>query len=77
MGFLDRFRKKREEPLPLPEIPAPDMAERTSAENVKAKMDLVMMQLDSLNVKFETITARLDRIEKTMDEIYVIAKRTA
>jgi hypothetical protein len=73
------FSRKKKEPLTLPEktlLIAPQVTpETTSAENVKAKMDLVLTQLESLNVRYETLNQRLQNIEKMVQEIYVIAKK--
>lgn len=49
-------------------------AGEANVENVKAKMDLVLTQIQSLNVRYETFNERLDRIEKMIAEIYRIAK---
>jgi len=69
------FRRKKEEPLA--EIPRPEITpESVSAENVKAKIDLVLTQLDNLSVKYDTLSERMDRMEKTINEIYAIAKRS-
>lgn len=80
MGILssikDRF--KRKEPMPSdvtkPEIPKPtglevSPLEKTTAENVRAKMDLVMTQLDSLRTQYETLNERIKNIEKLVMEI--------
>lgn len=45
-----------------------------NVENVKAKMDLVLTQMQSLNVRYETLNSRLERIEQMIQEIYKIAK---
>jgi len=75
MGILDRFKKK--EPLPdvgsLPSLPpalpeAPTL-EKTTMENVKAKIDLVATQLDSLRTQYETLNERIKNIEKVVTEI--------
>lgn len=72
MGILDRiFRRKKEEPLPVPEIPKPELTTETvTIENVKAKMDSIAIQLDTLNT-------RIDQMERMVREIYVIAKKSA
>lgn len=78
MGVIDRikniFRRKRPEPIPEivpePAIPARDVINESAVEeNVKAKMDSVMIQLDTLNT-------RIEQIERMLKEIYVIAKRS-
>lgn len=73
MGILDRiFRRKKEEPLPVgPETPKQELtAETVTIENVKAKMDSILLQLDTLNT-------RIEQMERMVREIYVIAKRSA
>ncbi len=78
MGIVDRikgiFRRKKPEPIPElvpePSMPAREVSsEGATVENVKAKMDSVMIQLDTLNT-------RVEQIEKMIKEIYVIAKRS-
>lgn len=73
------FRRRKEEPLPEPTvIPKTEItAESVATENVKAKMDLVLTQLESLSIKYDTLSERIDRMEKTINEIYTIAKRGA
>lgn len=78
MAFSLKFWKKKEKvedvnvPLDVPSLPK--MTGDANAENVKAKMDLVLTQMQSLNVRYETLNARLDRIEQMIQEIYKIAK---
>jgi len=70
-----RFWKKKEEiPLPPVEPPKPPTAEATTMENVKAKMDLILTQIDSLRVQNETLNERIKNIEKVVAEILTIAK---
>lgn len=73
MGILDRIlRRKKEEPLPVePEIPKSELtAEAVTIDNVKAKMDSILIQLDTLNT-------RIEQMERMVREIYVIAKKSA
>jgi hypothetical protein len=76
-GLKNIFGRKKElPPLPaLPEPPKPITFEGASTENMKAKMDLLLTQLESLNVRYETLNQRLANVEKMVQEIYVIAKR--
>ena len=71
------FGRKKELPAaPLvSQMPKPITAEATTTENVKAKMDLLLTQLESLNVRYETLNQRLANVERMIQEIYVIAKR--
>ena len=59
----------------IPELSRPITVEATTTENVKAKMDLLLTQLESLNVRYETFNQRLANVERMIQEIYVIAKR--
>lgn len=75
-----KFWKKKEKDtdmnLKIPMAPQdlPKMTGEANAENVKAKMDLVLTQIQSLNVRYETLNERLQRIEAMIQEIYRIAK---
>jgi len=72
MGIFSRlkFWKKKEEPLPaVPEIKPEITPESTRIENVKAKMDLILTQLDSLRVQNETLSERIKNIERLVTEI--------
>ena len=74
-----RFWKKKEKNLDIdlkmpPVSDLPKMTGEANAENVKAKMDLVLTQIQSLNVRYETLNERLQRIEQMIQEIYKIAK---
>jgi hypothetical protein len=84
MGFfskLNPFKKKEKvEDVDLaatgniPHEMVPKITGETNIENVKAKMDLVLTQIQSLNVRYETVNSRLERIEQMIQEIYKIAK---
>jgi hypothetical protein len=80
MAFSLKFWKKKGSDLDLglPNIPPvadlPKMTGDANAENVKAKMDLVLTQMQSLNVRYETLNSRLERIEQMIQDIYKIAK---
>ncbi len=81
MGIFSRLKgvlkRRKEEPLPPVEIPKPEItAESATAENMRAKINLVLTQLESLSVRQDTLNERIDRMEKTINEIYAIAKRT-
>ena len=52
----------------------PKVTGEANVENMKAKMDLVLTQIQSLNVRYETLNERLQRIEQMIQEIYRIAK---
>jgi phenylacetate-coenzyme A ligase PaaK-like adenylate-forming protein len=71
------FGRKKEIPAApgVPELPKVVTAETTTTENMRAKMDLLLTQLESLNVRYETLNQRLANVERMVQEIYVIAKR--
>lgn len=72
---LKFWKRKKEIPLPPVEPPKPPTtAEATTMENVKAKMDLILTQIDSLRVQNETLNERIKNIEKAVAEILRIAK---
>jgi len=79
MGFWDRFKKKPKDDLDLG-LPTemkrgPITAETTGNENVRAKMDLVLTQMESMNIRMETLGQRLERLERMVQEIWTIAKQ--
>ncbi len=45
-----------------------------SAENVKAKVDLMITQIDSMKIEYETINQRIQNIERMVKELYAMAK---
>jgi hypothetical protein len=66
------FKKKKDiDNLPLPkEI----TLETTTADNVKAKMDLIMTQLDSLKTQNDVLNQKIENMDKILKEIYALAK---
>ena len=74
--LLIKFRKKifrkREAPALLP--PTEVTSETVTTENVKAKMDLVLAQVDSLRTQYEALNQRTQTIESMVREIYNLAK---
>ncbi|RLI98742.1 MAG: hypothetical protein DRP00_01340 [Candidatus Aenigmatarchaeota archaeon] len=81
MGIFSRikgiFRRKKEEPVEeLPEIPEEkplESLEPATLENLKAKMDLILTQMESLKIQNETLMERLKIIEKLLIEIRKLA----
>lgn len=77
MGIFDRFRRKKKaklEALPSPAVGTdagrgPVTPTSVATGNVKAQMDLVLAQVDSLRMQYETINARLQNIERLVTEI--------
>ena len=72
MGIFSIFKKKEKPPAvdikSLPPISELSL-EKTSAENMKAKMDLIATQMDSLRTQYETLNERIKNIEKLVTEI--------
>lgn len=76
MGFLsglkEKFIKKKVEPvLPLPVEPVKPEAsfEPASLDNVKAKIELISTQIDSLRIQNENLNERMKNIERLVTEI--------
>ena len=82
IGGLFRRKKKIDEdilknlpPSPTAGMPvSPITSEGAATENVKARMDLVLTQMDSLRVQYETLNSRVANIEKMLKELYDMAK---
>lgn len=78
MGILDRLRRKKEPlpPLPPPEPePKPDTGLSLAAEgNVKAKIELMMTQMDSLQTQYAALNERIKNIERLVTEIRSFCK---
>lgn len=83
--FKSIFRRKKDEDIGLtdisepiaPPVPRPSgmTMESATTDNMKAKMDLLVTQVEALNVRYETLNERLQNIERMVQEIYMIAKR--
>ncbi len=82
MGIFSRLkgllRRKKEFPdLPAGPMPMPRTditTESTTVENVKAKMDLVLTQLDSLRTQYQAMNERVMTTERMVKELYDMAK---
>ena len=48
--------------------------EATATENLKAKVDLMLTQVDSLKIEYEAINQRIQNIERMVRELYAMAK---
>lgn len=79
------FRKK-EKPIETPASLTP-LSSRASAlpagypsisdtnlENLRAKVDLMLTQIDNLKIEYEAINQRMQNIERMVKEIYTMAK---
>lgn len=77
MSIFDRIfrRKKKVEPLPPVEKPPEKLpgelpeAEKIRADNIKAKLDLIMTELDNIKTQNQMINERLKGIEKKLIEM--------
>jgi hypothetical protein len=84
MGLMSKlkFWKKGDEILPpitpeaplAPLPPRPVTAESAGIDNVKAKVDLILTQIESIKVQNETLNERVKNTEKAVAEILAIAK---
>lgn len=76
MGFFDRFKRKKEIPkisekiLEEPEF----KKEEVGIEPLKAKTDLLLMKIESLEARYESINEKLKNIERMLSELYQMAK---
>ena len=76
--------KKKEPPaeeIPLTNYPSytpptqpPVYPTDASSENLKAKVDLMLAQIDSLKIEYEAINQRIQNIERMVRELYAMAK---
>ena len=78
--------KKKETPVeeipPLTNYPSytPPINQPTAyptdvaSENLKAKVDLMLTQIDSLKIEYETINQRIQNIERMVRDLYAMAK---
>lgn len=44
------------------------------ADNIKAKVDLMLSQIDSLKIEYEAINQRIQNIERMVRELYSMSK---
>lgn len=80
MGILSRlkfWKRKKKEAVPVEMHRLPPTPEVASMENIKAKMDLIQTEIDSLRVQNETLNERIKNMEKNVTEILGIAKSEA
>ena len=86
MAFWNMFKKKPKADVKLPSDLAANAAspiaglpsmtqESTGTENVRAKLDLVLTQMESMNIRMETLSQRLERLERMVQEVWTIAKQ--
>ncbi|MBI1979024.1 MAG: hypothetical protein HYS62_03125 [Candidatus Aenigmarchaeota archaeon] len=52
----------------------PSYSTDVATENLKAKVDLMLTQVDSLKIEYEAINQRIQNIEKMVRELYAMAK---
>jgi len=87
MAFWNIFRRKpKQQNLELPEDLRKDLAskppayqfqqvETAGADNMRAKLDLVVTQMESMNIRLETMNQRMERLERMLQEIWAIARK--
>ena len=79
-GWIRRkFRRKEKELEEIPETPLPTaetritetqkQTEKITLDNIKARTDLIIAELDSIKTQNQTINERLKAIEKTLVEM--------
>jgi len=78
MGIFSKIREKFGKKEEEPEIPEISLEERptfepATLENIKAKMDLILTQMENLKIQNETLLERLKIIEKLLIEIRKLA----
>ena len=80
MGLFSFLGKKKEPilkdfpvpPMGPPKTPVPSVemgAESIEIQNVKAKVDLLLTQLDSLKTQYQIMNERIKNIEQMVEEI--------
>ena len=52
----------------------PNYPTDVASENLKAKVDLMLTQIDSLKIEYEAINQRIQNIERMVRELYAMAK---
>jgi len=57
-----------------PTSPSGYTAPDTATENLRAKVDLMLTQIDSLKIEYEAINQRIQNIERMVRELYTMAK---
>lgn len=79
-GSLKNMLSRKKEPElskdleAYPTSPLPTGGESISLENLKAKIDLMLVQIDSLKIEYESINQRIQNIERMTKELYMMAK---
>lgn len=83
-------RKPKEEPVDYSSVglssptyrptatstPLPAASEFATQENIKAKIDLVMTQIDNMRIQHESMNERMSRIESMLKQLLEMAKTT-
>ncbi|MEM5808148.1 MAG: hypothetical protein QW818_03385 [Candidatus Aenigmatarchaeota archaeon] len=81
--FGGKKKETLEEPLKNPpsayptiNLPSPTSQPTLDStnENLKAKVDLMLTQIDSLKIEYEAINQRIQNIERMVRELYAMAK---
>jgi hypothetical protein len=85
MGIFDRFRRKKKDKRPgddlMPGGPTPGVSPSTAAYqrsamtgSMRAEMDLILSQMETLRIQYEAINTRLQNIERLVTEIRSFCK---
>jgi len=87
MGMFSFFKKKKEMEIPkeekLPEPSKPEFQplvetspakEKEDVSNLKAKTDLLLTKIESLETRQESLLEKVKNIERMLNEIYEMAK---
>ncbi len=79
--LFGRIRKKETPPevtIPPTQYPPTSTSSNYPSEveagNLRAKVDLMLSQVDGLKLEYEAINQRIQNIERMVKEIYVMAK---
>ena len=54
--------------------PINPMQDSMQPDNIKGKVDLMLAQMDSLKLEYETINQRIQNIERMVRELYAMSK---
>lgn len=62
-------------PLNLPNVSSTGSSESASQENLKAKIDLMMTQIDSMKIQSQSMNERILQIENMVKQLLDMARR--
>jgi predicted transcriptional regulator len=77
LGLIRKiFRKEKTEvstDLPAPEKIKEEVS-KSETQNLRARIDLLVTQIESLRVQYESLNTKIGEIEKMLRELYQMAK---